>query len=150
MPKDQKFIRNFAIIAHIDHGKSTLADRIMETTNTVSNREASDQLLDDLAVEQMHGVTVKSRTVRNYYVDPEGQEFEYNLIDTPGHVDFNYEVSRSLSATDGVLLLVDATKGVQAQTVANYRLSQDAGLTVIPIINKIDNKWLMLIVPKPD
>lgn len=140
MPKDQKFIRNFAIIAHIDHGKSTLADRIMETTNTVSNREASDQLLDDLAVEQMHGVTVKSRNVRNYYVDPEGQEFEYNLIDTPGHVDFNYEVSRSLSATDGVLLLVDATKGVQAQTVANYRLSQDAGLTVIPIINKIDNK----------
>lgn len=140
MPKTQQFTRNFAIIAHIDHGKSTLADRIMETTNTVSNRESSDQLLDDLAVEQMHGVTVKSRTVRNYYVDPEGQEFEYNLIDTPGHVDFNYEVSRSLSATDGVLLLVDATKGVQAQTVANYRLAQDAQLTVIPIINKIDNQ----------
>jgi len=148
MSNRQENIRNFAIIAHIDHGKSTLADRIMETTNTISNREASAQLLDDMEVEKAHGVTVKSRTVRNYYVDAQGNEFEYNLIDTPGHVDFNYEVSRSLSATDGVLLLVDATKGVQAQTVANYRLAKEANLTIIPIINKIDN--LMADVEKTE
>ncbi len=139
MSDRQKYIRNFAIIAHIDHGKSTLADRIMEMTNTVSERDTAAQLLDDLAVEKAHGVTVKSRTVRNYYVDDRGDEYQYNLIDTPGHVDFNYEVSRSLSATDGVLLLVDATKGVQAQTVANYRLAKEANLTIIPIVNKIDN-----------
>lgn len=139
MSEKQLYIRNFAIIAHIDHGKSTLADRIMEMTNTVSQRESSAQLLDDMAVEKAHGVTVKSRTVRNYYLDPTGQEYEFNLIDTPGHVDFNYEVSRSLSATDGALLLVDATKGVQAQTVANYRLAKEAGIVLIPIINKVDN-----------
>ncbi len=138
MSTRQKYIRNFAIVAHIDHGKSTLADRIMEMTNTISKREAQDQLLDDLSVEKAHGVTVKSRTVRNYYVDEHGDEYQYNLIDTPGHVDFNYEVSRSLSATDGVLLLVDATKGVQAQTVANYRLAKEANLVMIPIVNKID------------
>lgn len=138
MSTRQKFIRNFAIVAHIDHGKSTLADRIMEMTNTISKREAQDQLLDDLSVEKAHGVTVKSRTVRNYFIDDHGDEYQYNLIDTPGHVDFNYEVSRSLSATDGVLLLVDATKGVQAQTVANYRLAKEANLVIIPIVNKID------------
>ncbi|WP_165206899.1 translation elongation factor 4 [Weissella sagaensis] len=138
MSTRQKYIRNFAIVAHIDHGKSTLADRIMEMTNTISKREAQDQLLDDLSVEKAHGVTVKSRTVRNYYVDEHGDEYQYNLIDTPGHVDFNYEVSRSLSATDGVLLLVDVTKGVQAQTVANYRLAKEANLVMIPIVNKID------------
>lgn len=138
MSTRQKYIRNFAIVAHIDHGKSTLADRIMEMTNTISEREAQDQLLDDLSVEKAHGVTVKSRTVRNYYIDEYGDEYQYNLIDTPGHVDFNYEVSRSLSATDGVLLLVDATKGVQAQTVANYRLAKEANLVIIPIVNKID------------
>lgn len=138
MSTRQEFIRNFAIIAHIDHGKSTLADRIMEMTNTISEREAEDQLLDDLSVEKAHGVTVKSRTVRNYFIDERGDEYQYNLIDTPGHVDFNYEVSRSLSATDGVLLLVDATKGVQAQTVANYRLAKEANLVIIPIVNKID------------
>ncbi len=139
MSNRQALIRNFAIIAHIDHGKSTLADRIMEMTNTVSERETEAQLLDDLSVEKAHGVTVKSRTVRNYYIDNTGTEYQYNLIDTPGHVDFNYEVSRSLSATDGVLLLVDATKGVQAQTVANYRLAKAANLVIIPIVNKIDN-----------
>ena len=139
MSTRQDLIRNFAIIAHIDHGKSTLADRIMEMTNTVSERETEAQLLDDLSVEKAHGVTVKSRTVRNYYIDNNGTEYQYNLIDTPGHVDFNYEVSRSLSATDGVLLLVDATKGVQAQTVANYRLAKAANLVIIPIVNKIDN-----------
>lgn len=139
MADRQQFIRNFAIIAHIDHGKSTLADRIMEMTSTVSDRESSAQQLDDLAVEKAHGVTVKSKAVRNYYVDANGDEYQYNLIDTPGHVDFNYEVSRSLSATDGVLLVVDATKGVQAQTVANFRLAKEAHLTIIPIVNKIDN-----------
>ncbi|MCZ9310371.1 translation elongation factor 4 [Weissella koreensis] len=139
MANRQQFIRNFAIIAHIDHGKSTLADRIMEMTSTVSDRESSAQQLDDLAVEKAHGVTVKSKAVRNYYVDENGDEYQYNLIDTPGHVDFNYEVSRSLSATDGVLLVVDATKGVQAQTVANFRLAKEANLTIIPIVNKIDN-----------
>ena len=132
-------IRNFAIIAHIDHGKSTLADRIMEQTDTVSKRQLSDQLLDSMAVEQAHGVTVKSRSVRNFYQADNGQEYEYNLIDTPGHVDFSYEVSKSLAASDGAILLVDATQGVQAQTVANLRLALKHNLTIIPVINKIDN-----------
>ncbi|MDR3241941.1 MAG: translation elongation factor 4 [Lactobacillaceae bacterium] len=140
MANRQEYIRNFAIIAHIDHGKSTLADRILEMTSTVSDRETSAQQLDDLAVEKAHGVTVKSKAVRNYYTDDRGDEYQYNLIDTPGHVDFNYEVSRSLSATDGVLLVVDATKGVQAQTVANFRLAKEANLAIIPIVNKIDNQ----------
>ncbi|WP_203640504.1 translation elongation factor 4 [Levilactobacillus andaensis] len=134
----QKNTRNFAIIAHIDHGKSTLADRIMEQTQTVNDRDSKAQLLDDLQVEQAHGVTVKSRTVRNYYHADDGQEYTYNFIDTPGHVDFTYEVSKSLAASDGALLLVDATQGVQAQTVANLRLAQDNHLVVIPVINKID------------
>lgn len=132
-------IRNFAIIAHIDHGKSTLADRIMEQTDTVRKRQLSDQLLDSMEVEQAHGVTVKSRSVRNFYQADNGQEYEYNLIDTPGHVDFSYEVSKSLAASDGVILLVDATQGVQAQTVANLRLALKHNLTIIPVINKIDN-----------
>ncbi len=135
---NSKNIRNFAIIAHIDHGKSTLADRIMEMTNTVSQREQKDQLLDDLNVEQAHGVTVKSRTVRNIYQAVDGQKYEYNFIDTPGHVDFSYEVSKSLAASDGVILLVDATQGVQAQTVANYYLAKKNHLVIIPVINKID------------
>ena len=134
-----KYIRNFAIIAHIDHGKSTLADRIMELTQTVSQRESSDQLLDNMEVEQAHGVTVKSRTVRNFYQGDDGQEYEYNFIDTPGHVDFSYEVSKSLAASDGAILLVDATQGVQAQTVANLRLALKNHLKIIPVINKIDN-----------
>ena len=132
-------IRNFAIIAHIDHGKSTLADRIMEQTDTVSKRQLSEQLLDSMEVEQAHGVTVKSRSVRNFYQADNGQEYEYNLIDTPGHVDFSYEVSKSLAASDGAILLVDATQGVQAQTVANLRLALKHNLTIIPVINKIDN-----------
>ena len=132
-------IRNFAIIAHTDHGKSTLADRIMEQTDTVSKRQLSDQLLDSMEVEQAHGVTVKSRSVRNFYQADNGQEYEYNLIDTPGHVDFSYEVSKSLAASDGAILLVDATQGVQAQTVANLRLALKHNLTIIPVINKIDN-----------
>ncbi|MGT2935668.1 translation elongation factor 4 [Streptococcus castoreus] len=132
-------IRNFAIIAHIDHGKSTLADRIMEMTETVSQREAKDQLLDDLSVEQAHGVTVKSRTVRNFYKADDGKSYCYHLIDTPGHVDFSYEVSKSLAACEGVLLLVDATQGIQAQTLANYRLAKAANLIILPVINKIDS-----------
>jgi len=132
-------IRNFAIIAHIDHGKSTLADQMMALMQTVSPRQQTDQLLDDLAVEQAHGVTVKSRTVRNHYHADDGQDYEYNLIDTPGHVDFSYEVSKSLAASDGAILLVDATQGVQAQTVANFRLAQANQLAILPVINKIDS-----------
>ena len=135
---DKKYIRNFAIIAHIDHGKSTLADRIMELTQTVSKRDLQAQLLDDMAVEKDHDVTVKSKTVRNYFDSKDGNRYEYNLIDTPGHVDFNYEVSKSLAACEGVILLVDATQGVQAQTVANYRIAKKNNLKIIPVINKID------------
>ena len=135
----QANIRNFSIIAHIDHGKSTLADRIMEQTETISQRESQNQLLDDMEVEKNHGVTVKSRTVRNIYHADNGEDYEFNFIDTPGHVDFNYEVSKSLAASDGAILLVDATQGVQAQTVANFRLAQKAGLTILPVINKIDS-----------
>ncbi|RRK09931.1 elongation factor 4 [Lactiplantibacillus garii] len=135
---NQTRIRNFAIIAHIDHGKSTLADRIMEATQTVSQREQHAQLLDDMNVEKAHGVTVKARTVRNYYHADDGQEYEYNLIDTPGHVDFTYEVSKSLAATEGAILLVDATQGVQAQTIANYRIAKRHHLSIIPVINKVD------------
>lgn len=135
---NQRNIRNFAIIAHIDHGKSTLADQIMALTKTVSTREQRAQLLDDMAVEQAHGVTVKARTVRNYYQAEDGQEYEYNLIDTPGHVDFNYEVAKSLAATEGAILLVDATQGVQAQTIANYRIAKKHHLPLIPVLNKVD------------
>lgn len=132
-------IRNFSIIAHIDHGKSTLADQIMALTQTVNARQMSDQLLDDLTVEKSHGVTVKARTARNLYQADDGQVYELNLIDTPGHVDFNYEVEKSLAASDGAILLVDATQGVQAQTVANLRLAEQAGLVLLPVINKIDS-----------
>lgn len=135
----QASIRNFSIIAHIDHGKSTLADRIMEQTHTVSERDTKAQLLDDMEVEQAHGITVKSRTVRNHYEADDGQTYEYNFIDTPGHVDFSYEVSKSLAASDGAVLLVDATQGVQAQTVANLRLAKQNHLVIIPVINKVDS-----------
>lgn len=146
----EKNIRNFAIISHIDHGKSTLSDRLMEIMGTVNQRESAPQLLDSLAVEQEHGVTVKARTVQNIYEDSNGEKYQLNLIDTPGHVDFNYEVSKSLAATDGVLLLVDATQGVQAQTVANWRLAHDLGLPMLPVINKVDSPNAKIAVVKQE
>ncbi len=136
----QANIRNFSIVSHIDHGKSTLSDQIMKMTDTFIFRGNEEQVLDDMKVEQDHGVTVRSRTVRNIYRDNDGQEYELNLIDTPGHVDFNYEVEKSVSASDGVILLVDSTKGVQAQTVANYRIAKNNNLVIIPVINKVDNQ----------